>query len=110
MLRPAAAALLLLLLPQGAGAVQLYYGLDELKDLESVGIVDKAGTVQKHTLLAFSNHACKGRNGHAKGFPLNFAHLPGEGFELGQVCVCVWCGGLSVCICAADRSIVGGSR
>lgn len=67
-----------------ARAVQLYYGLDELTDLQKVGIVDKAGTVQRHTLLSFSNNRCRGEN-HKMGFPWNYMHLPGEVFELGQV-------------------------
>lgn len=76
---------LLLLLAQGARAVQLYYGLDDLRDLEMVEIVDGEGIVQKHTLLAFSNHACKEHDSYVEGFPFNYMHLPGEGFELGQV-------------------------
>lgn len=77
--------LFLLLLVQGARAVQLYYGLDELRDLEAVEIVDARGVVQKHTLLSFSNHACREQGPYSKGFPWNFVHLNGEGFELGQV-------------------------
>lgn len=77
--------LLLLLLAQGARAVQLYYGLDELQDLQGVGIVDRDGVVQKHTLLAFYNQGCKEQAAYAMGFPWNYMHLPGESFELGQV-------------------------
>jgi hypothetical protein len=84
-LASAAGALSLLLLLQYSRAVQLYYGLDEFKDLEGVGIVDRQGVVLRHTLLSFSNYECKGRNVAAKGFPWNYQHLPGEVFELGQV-------------------------
>lgn len=84
----AAAPLLPLLLAAAlpwARAVQLYYGLDELTDLQKVGIVDKQGTVQRHTLLSFSNNRCRAAASHKMGFPWNYMHLPGEEFELGQV-------------------------
>lgn len=85
MRRAATALLLLLAQAMHARAVQLYYGLDELEDLAKTEIVDKEGRVLKHTLLAFSNHACREADSYAKGFPWSFSHLPGEGFELGQV-------------------------
>lgn len=85
----AAAALPLLLMLQSrwVGAVQMYYGLDDLQDLERVAIVDRQGVVQRHTLLGFSNHACREEFGYAKSFPWNYTHLLGEMFELGQVMV-----------------------
>lgn len=81
----AAAALLLLLLLQGACAVQMYLGLDDLIDLQRVGIVDQQNTVQRHTLLSFSNNGCRVSASHEMGFPFNYTSLPGEVFELGQV-------------------------